>query len=71
MVGRFRSVTPLLALIARMSAEVHGQGYNRYEAQYGEPVDVSFDDLANTPSLRRPGGPDPRQPRDVELQPRR
>jgi hypothetical protein len=49
MPGRFRSLT-LFALLGLVAAEVRAQGYNRYEAQYGEPVDASVDDLTQTPS---------------------
>jgi hypothetical protein len=49
-VSRPRSVAFLLVLFALVAARAGAQGYNRYEAQYGEPVDASVDDLINTPT---------------------
>jgi len=48
MKGRFRAVA-LLAVACLAAADALAQ-YNRYEAQYGDPVDVSIDDLINTPT---------------------
>ena len=51
MAGRLRSCVLVLALLAVGAAPARAQnGYNRYEAQYGEPVDASIDDLTETPS---------------------
>ncbi len=50
MAGRLRTSVLVLALLVLAAAPARAQGYNRYEAQYGEPVDASIDDLINTPT---------------------
>jgi len=51
-VRRIPAVTPLLVglLLALNAAGAHAQGYNRYEGQFGQPIDASVDDLTNTPT---------------------
>ncbi|PYQ19308.1 MAG: hypothetical protein DMF79_12885 [Acidobacteria bacterium] len=50
MAGRLRTSVLVLALLVLAAAPARAQGYNRHEAQYGEPVDASIDDLISTPT---------------------